>query len=260
MRSGNHYRRRCRRTIRGQKLDEFGVNRHLIADDTRPTTVKKRFRAQGKTLLRVNDLEQHEISSALMEEFLVVTIPLIKQSDLLIFSDFNYGCLPQELVDQIISACKDANVLMAADSQSSSQYGNIARYRNMKLVTPTEREARLAVVDRSAGLVNLASQLQAISDAENVLMTLGSEGMFIQTKIENEYQELMSDRIGALNPNPVDVAGAGDSMLVASAMSLATGSSIWHASLMGSIAAAIQVARLGNVPITAVEVKSELRG
>ena len=39
--------------------------------------------------------------------------------------------------------------------------------------------------------------------------------MFIQTKIENEYQELASDRTGPLNPNPVDEAGAGDPMLVA---------------------------------------------
>ena len=60
-------------------------------------------------------------SRPLMEES-CVTIPLIKQR--ITYFPTNHGCLPQELVDQIISVRKDANVLMA-HSQSSSQYGNI---------------------------------------------------------------------------------------------------------------------------------------
>ena len=52
-----------------------------------------------------------------------------------------------------------------------------------------------------------------------------------------------------LNKNPIDVAGAGDSMLVASGLCLAAGGTIWAASALGSYAAAIQVSRLGNIPI-----------
>ena len=36
---------------------------------------------------------------------------------------------------------------MVADSQSSSQVGDISRFRNMLLIKPTEREARLAMRD-----------------------------------------------------------------------------------------------------------------
>ena len=65
-----------------------------------------------------------------------------------IFSDFNYGCLPQTLVDQISKLCLDHDVMMVADSQSSSQIGDISRFHNMNLITPTEREARYALFEQ----------------------------------------------------------------------------------------------------------------
>ncbi|EHI48711.1 cytidyltransferase-related enzyme [SAR116 cluster alpha proteobacterium HIMB100] len=241
-----------------ERLNDFGVQSYLIADETRPTTLKKRYRSQSKTLLRVNTLRQHEISKNLAATFLQRIKELIHNLDLVIFSDFNYGCLPQGLVDEIIEICRKENVMMAADSQSSSQLGDIARFKNMKLVTPTEREVRLAVGDHTAGLVNLASQLQKNSNAENILMTLGSEGVFVQTTIENELKELMTDRIPALNPTPLDVAGGGDSLLVTAAMALAVEASIWEAALLGSIAAAIQVSRLGNLPLSKQDVYNEI--
>jgi bifunctional ADP-heptose synthase (sugar kinase/adenylyltransferase) len=38
-------------------------------------------------------------------------------------------------------------------------------------------------------------------------------------------------------------------MLVACAMALASGSDIWQASFLGSLAAGVQVSRVGNIPI-----------
>jgi bifunctional ADP-heptose synthase (sugar kinase/adenylyltransferase) len=66
------------------------------------------------------------------------------------------------------------------------------------------------------------------------------------------------DQIEALNPMPKDVAGAGDSMLIASGMALAVGANIWEAACLGSIAAAIQVGRVGNTPISLAEMRAAL--
>ena len=77
--------------------DDYGVSAHIFEDDSRPTTLKQRFRASGKTLLRVSHLRQHEVNRDFMARKLADTIkaPLSQDTDLLIFSDFNYGCLPQ---------------------------------------------------------------------------------------------------------------------------------------------------------------------
>jgi len=104
-----------------KKLAEYDVNSRLFYDESRPTTLKKRYRSAGKTLLRVSHLRQHLISSDLASKVLQAVEQLLNDCDVLIFSDFNYGCLPQELVDQIILLANQKGVRMAADSQSSSQ-------------------------------------------------------------------------------------------------------------------------------------------
>ena len=49
------------------------------------------------------------------------------------------------------------------------------------------------------------------------------------------------------------MSGAGDSLLSTSALAMCSGASLWEASLLGAMAAAIQVNRLGNSPITQEE-------
>ena len=48
-------------------LDKYDVNYSFIVDTARPTTVKQRFRSQGKSLLRVSTLSQQAIPSKLQE-------------------------------------------------------------------------------------------------------------------------------------------------------------------------------------------------
>ncbi len=50
-----------------EQLQERGVERHLYRDDSRPTTLKQRYRASGKTLLRVSHLRKHDIRAELCE-------------------------------------------------------------------------------------------------------------------------------------------------------------------------------------------------
>jgi rfaE bifunctional protein kinase chain/domain len=234
-----------------------GVNARLLVDNSRPTTLKQRYRSKGKSLLRVSHLHQGAISLVLQKQMLAEFEQVLDAVDLLVFSDFNYGCLPQPLVEQLVAIAKSRNVMLVADSQSSSQVGDISRFKGMDLLTPTEREARISTRNHEDGLVILAEQLRQQASAQNVLLKLGEEGLLIHAGNGNE-SDWLTDRIGALNAAPKDVAGAGDSMLIASAMALACGSDIWEAACLGSLAAAVQVGRVGNTPLRTEELVREL--
>jgi len=235
-----------------RQLEEAGVSADLLIDEVRPTTLKQRFRSKGKTLLRVSHLQQTAISIPLQNEMFSRLEAIIGDIDLLVFSDFNYGCLPQPLVERIVALARAHSVMLAADSQSSSQIGDIGRFRDMDLLTPTEHEARISTRNHQDGLVVLAEQLRQRASAHNILLKLGEEGLLIQPANVPDGDEL-TDRLGALNSAPRDVAGAGDSLLIASALTLAGGGSIWEAAYLGSLAAAIQVGRVGNTPIRTEE-------
>lgn len=240
-----------------RELAQAGVTAHLLLDDSRPTTLKQRYRCQGKSMLRVSHLHQGAIPTGLQTRMIEQIEALLADIDLLVFSDFNYGCLPQPVVDRITSLAKARGIYCAADSQSSSQVGDIARFHHMDLLTPTEHEARLATRNRDDGLVVMAEQLRQQADARNVFVKMGEEGMLIHAG-EIDDAEWITDRIGALNMAPRDVAGAGDSLLIASALTLADGGNIWEAAVLGSLAAAVQVGRVGNIPIRSEELLREL--
>ena len=237
-------------------LSAAGVEALLLQDVNRPTTLKQRFRSKGKSLLRVNHLHQNAISPALQEKFMNALEPVCQKFDLLVFSDFNYGVLPQSLVNNIFEIAKKNNIILAADSQSSSQVGDISRFQRMHLITPTEREARISTRNHEDGLVVLAEQLRQQSSAHHVLLKLGEEGVLIHAGAASG--KWFTDRVGALNNATKDVAGAGDSLLITSSLALANGANIWEASCLGTLAAAIQVGRVGNTPLKTDEFITEL--
>jgi len=231
------------------KMNEYKVNLFMFKDESRPTTLKQRFRAKGKTLLRVSHLHQGAISKKIQDDIMNKIKEFISNCDLLVFSDFNYGVLPNDLIKKITNLAKLNNVFIVADSQSSSQIGDISRFNDMDLITPTEREARLSIRDNDCGLVILAEKIKQKSNAINVLLKIGEEGVLINPNDKSWH----TDQVPALNKNPLDVSGAGDSMLIATSMVLALKNEIWEAALLGSIAAAIQVSRVGNIPIHSYE-------
>ena len=239
------------------RLGDYGVDATLIVDDSRPTTLKQRYRASGKTMLRVNHLRRHHIAADLQERARTRIASLLGGTDLLLFADFSYGALPQPLVEAVVSECSARGTTMAADSQCSSQVGDISRFRGMRLVTPTELEARMALGNYEDGLVVLAEKLRQRSLARNVLITLGAEGLLVHAE-PGASDEWPTDRLPALNTAPRDPAGAGDSLLACASMSLVAGANIWEAAYLGSVAAACQVARVGNLPLTAQDLRAEL--
>ena len=239
-------------------LKQLGVRAELFDDPTRPTTLKTRFRCQGKTLLRVSRLNQPSIVPEISDQIVNEVRRQLANVDLVIFSDFNYGVLPQEVVEELCVLLQQTDAILCADSQSSSQFGDIARFRGMDLLTPTEREARLSVRNIGDGLNVLGESLRSAANARQVILTLGQEGALVCPS-GDVNQSWSPDQIEALNTDPKDVAGAGDSLLTVSGMALAVGATIWEAACLGSIAAAIQVGRLGNTAISMEEMLSSLK-
>ena len=240
-----------------ERLHDYGVDAVIHVDTSRPTTLKQRYRAADKTLLRVSRLRMHDIDQQLSDDLLASVKSGLLDTDLVIFADFNYGALPQGLVDAVTQECARRQVLMVADSQSSSQIGDLSRFKGMMLLTPTEREARLAVRDFQSGLVVLAEKLREKSHAESIIMTLGKEGS-IGHAASAESDEWLTDRLAAMSTAPRDPAGAGDSLLTCASMAMAVGADMWQSMYLGSIAAACQVGRVGNTPLSPAEILFEL--
>jgi rfaE bifunctional protein kinase chain/domain len=240
-----------------EKISEYSIRGEIITDDSRPTTLKQRFRSGSQTLFKLSELSQEVINPNFQDMVYEEFCKIVNQVDLIIFSDFSYGNLPSELVRKIVKLAEKNGVLVAADSQSSSQVGNLSKFSGAFLVTPTEREARVELRDQSSGLVILLDELRDYLKARNVLLKLGPDGILIRgLGLEDEL--LPTEQVEPSNTKPIDVSGAGDSVLAASALALAGGFDIYQSALFGSFIAGIQVGRLGNMPVHRMEVERYL--
>jgi rfaE bifunctional protein kinase chain/domain len=239
-------------------LVKSGVEVEVMVDADRPTTRKTRYRADNQTLLRVNEFRDHQIDQQLAEKITNCVLNHLPSKDLLIFSDFSYGVFSDEMIRAITDAGRSQGLVMGADSQSSSQIGDITRFSNVSLITPTEREARLAVRDNRSGLVGISEKVKDATNVSCIPITLGSEGVFLH-RPDADGKGWSDDQVPALNDSPVDVSGAGDAFLVATSLSLASKADIWSAIFIGSVAAACQVGTLGNTPLRRDELLAKLR-
>ena len=103
----------------------------------------------------------------------------------------------------------------------------------------------------------MAEKLRKKTNSNNIILKLGEEGVLIHSINDND-NDFITDRLPTFNQNPKDISGAGDSMLICSSLALASGANIFEATFLGSLAAGIQISRLGNIPLRAKELIKEL--
>ena len=136
---------------------------------------------------------------------------------------------------------------MTADCQSSSQIGDIGKYKDVNLITPTEKEARISVKNQQDGLVVIADKLFERSKAQYILMKLGADGLLINlAKNLGLRLSLIRSRLSIIIQ---EILLAQEIHACCQFLSLACGSNIWLSSLLGMFMASIQVGQLGNLPI-----------
>ena len=230
------------------KAAEYGITIQSIEDKTRPTNLKQRYKAGLQTLLKVSHLSQDVVSDNIQDQIINKFEKIATDTDLLILSDFSYGVLTKEVTTELIKIAKLKGLVIAADSQTSSQLGDLSQFANVDLITPTETEARLELKDQKSGLAVIADKLRSKLNSKSIIIKLGADGLVING-VKSDGTLLNLDALPSLNQNPIDVSGAGDSLLAASSLAITIENNLAKASLIGSLAAAIQIGRVGNIPI-----------
>lgn len=231
-----------------EDLNRQGVETYLIKDNSRPTTFKIRYMVENQKLFRVSRMKEHSISKEIEDAVIEKLRNISNNIDGILVSDFVYGLITESVLNEIVKIAKLKNLLLFGDLQCSSQVGNVTKFKNFDLLTPTEREARIALSNHTSGIEWVANTILDSTESKQLVIKLGSEG-FISYSNSKSEKFLNKEHFPALVSNPVDVAGAGDSLLAAMSACLLAGANIMEASAIGACMAALSVQTVGNIPI-----------
>jgi rfaE bifunctional protein kinase chain/domain len=239
-----------------QELKAQGIGDGLTRDPSRPTTFKKRYVVENQKLFRVSRLEQHNLDAPIEDQLIGRLEALAPHAQGIVVSDFVYGVVTPRVLRVVQELAQRYGLQLFGDLQCSSQVGSITRFQNFSLLCPNERELRLALQDKDSGLESLSQQLLADTHCERLVVKLAADGFIAYDR--DAAGQMRSQPFPALSVNPLDVAGAGDSVLAVLATGLASGQAMMPTAALACCMASMAVETMGNTPISAPALRNSL--
>ncbi len=233
-----------------------GVNCLPVIDGTRPTTHKNAIVAGGYNLLKIDTLDNRSISERTSKTFVeqLTETP----ADIVVFADFRHGIFNRDTIPLLTKAIP-AGTFRVADSQVASRWGNILDFSGFDLITPNEREARFALGDQDSVVRPLALELYRQSGCNTLILKLGERGLITYRTIPQNYDDVRAFfTVDTFAEGVIDAVGSGDALLAYAALSLFATKNAVIASVLGSLAAAVECEHEGNVPVRSKNVLDKL--
>ncbi len=217
---------------------------YLVVAAARPTTSKTRVTARGQQVVRIDEELEEAIPPRTEEQLIAALERAMADADAVLIEDYNKGTLTPSVIERAMALARKRGVPVAVDPK----FKNFFAYRGATMFKPNRREleqAMGATLDL-AHVDALPTSLNRLG-VDNLLLTLGAEGMVLVTK----DQEIT--RIPALAREVFDVSGAGDTVTAWVGTSLAAGASVREAAQLANYAAGVEVGKSGVATVAPAE-------
>ena len=172
--------------------------------------------------------------------------------DAVVIEDYGKGVITRQLLERIIPLARRHKKIITVDPKEE----HFDLYHRVTALTPNRIEAGRMVgreLETDAELNRAGTEIVKRLECDGVLMTLGEDGMCLfersgtRTRIPTVAQEVF------------DVAGAGDTVIAAFTLALASGAKMAEAARIANHAAGIVVGKLGVAVVTPQELEATLK-
>lgn len=240
-----------RQMLREYNIDPSGV----LTDPERPSIRKERIIASSQQLLRID----YEMPTAAGEELRRQLTDRIKQRiaagglQALILEDYAKGLFSENMAQELVDCANKYGVITMLDPNPRNRMclsGLTAMKPNrneafaMAGIAPTAQNGD-AAQDESLKLV--AENIMQKWQVKNLLISLAAQGMALFSKDGN------CTVIPTRAREVYDVSGAGDTVVAAATLALASGSDACSAAEIANYAAGVVVRQLGTATVSAEE-------
>ncbi|HEX8458408.1 MAG TPA: PfkB family carbohydrate kinase [Pyrinomonadaceae bacterium] len=173
------------------------------------------------------------------------------RADAVIISDYNYGVACAEMVARLREAVRERNLPVLVDSRF-----RLTEFAGFTSATPNEDEVEQVLgrrVTDTATLEAAAVSLRERLGHGALLITRGSQGMLL---LEEGAPPHHIPAVGS--SDAVDVTGAGDTVIAAYTLALASGATFTEAACIANHAGGIVVMKRGTASVETAELLSSI--
>ncbi|CAN5367014.1 hypothetical protein BH10ACI3_BH10ACI3_19540 [soil metagenome] len=234
------------------ELEASGVRRdRIVIDPAFSTTTKVRVLAgqhyaARQQVIRIDYENSASISAEAKEKLRANLAATANEADAIIISDYNYGSVFPEIVADAIAAAGHRGIPLIVDSRY-----NLESLKNATTATPNREEVEQILGKECTP--DDCSSFRTRMGFESLLVTNGNKGM---TLFEAGRPALNIDVVGS--SEPVDVTGAGDTVIAAYALGLASGMSFAESANIANHAGGIVVMKKGTSTVSSSELLESL--
>ncbi len=235
------------------QLRKRGVNcEGIFTDATRPTTQKTRVIAHHQQVVRIDREVVRPVPEHTLNDIIDFIQERIDGSDALVIEDYGKGVVVPRLVQAIVKAAKKGKKIITVDPKEE----HFSYYRGVTTLTPNHHEARSAVgfaIKDDVSLQKAGKKLLEKLNSQTALITLGENGMALFEKGKKMV------KIDTVAQDVFDVSGAGDTVISAFTLALASGASFVEAAHISNCAAGIVVGKVGVAVTTPDELLAKIQ-
>ena len=230
-----------------EKLSQSKVEcQFVVSDENFQTTTKVRVLAGQRfaprqQVIRIDYENAKEISSETIERINKNFHLATEHADAIIISDYNYGVANTKIIEAARSISAARKIPLLVDSRFS-----LEKFSGATSATPNQDEVEQILGKDFA--IDACAKLCARLEFESLLITRGNNGMLL---IEKNKSPVEFAAIGA--KEPIDVTGAGDTVIAAYALGLASGLNFLEAAKIANHAGGIVVMKKGTASVTLEE-------
>ena len=219
--------------------------RHVVTVAGRPTTSKTRIIARSQQIVRIDDEVDALLDGSDLARLIKAARDALADADALLLEDYNKGALAPGLIAAVMEVARRRGIPVVVDPK----YRQFFEYAGATVFKPNRRELESAL-GASVDLQNRNALPEVLTrlKVDNLLVTLGAEGMLLVTKDGGSL------RIPSIAREVYDVSGAGDTVTAWLGTALAAGASLAEAAQLANYAAGVEVGKPGVATVTPEEV------
>jgi D-beta-D-heptose 7-phosphate kinase/D-beta-D-heptose 1-phosphate adenosyltransferase len=232
-------------TIRQELAVARLEDRFVLTVAGRPTTSKTRIIARGQQIVRIDDEVDTLLDGPDLNRLITAARDALADADALLLEDYNKGALSPGLILTGMEIARRRGIPIVVDPK----YRQFFEYAGATVFKPNRRELESALgaavdLQHASVLPEVLTRLKV----DNLLVTLGAEGMLLVTKDRSLTQ------IPSIARQIYDVSGAGDTVTAWLGTALAAGATVREAAQLANYAAGVEVGKRGVATVSPEEV------